>query len=168
MSVAILARPEGIRVYRAPLIDPPFDDELTPLTYRPRPADPQLDIPPEAIAGASPECHSAALRFLNVCLELFNGFRSPSQLRSLVHAAHLLTITDELTRTSRLLAEARRRQPSTSTPGRVRRVQLRTCEPRTGVIEVAAVLSDGVRTWAMCYRLERTQTWRCSYLRVIL
>ncbi|MFD0594411.1 Rv3235 family protein [Catellatospora coxensis] len=56
------------------------------------------------------------------------------------------------------------------TPRRpVRRRQLRTCEPRPGVAEVAAVLSDGRTTWSVAYRLERdTSTWRCTALLVLL
>ncbi|MFD0594410.1 hypothetical protein ACFQZ4_19800 [Catellatospora coxensis] len=74
-----LAVPAGsVRIHRAPPLDPPFDDELRPTTYRPARPEPHEVIPPAAVAGASPECHTAALRFLNLCLELFNGFRSPA------------------------------------------------------------------------------------------
>jgi hypothetical protein len=160
-----------IRVHRAPLVEPPFDDELRPTTYRPRQAIAVEDIiPPEAIAGASPECHSAAHRFLNLCLELFNGFRSPSQLRPLIRVTEAHDVLDELSRGLRKVTERRRqtRVPANNrTP--VRRRQLRTCEPRPGVAEVAAVLSDGRSTWSIAYRLERdAKGWRCTFMAVLM
>lgn len=204
MSVVISAPPEYLRVHRAPLLDPPFEDELSPAIYRPlildtastRFVDPQATTSPEgytaalhfvadaqaneraappvepAIALAAVrnanrlgQTSAAALRFLNVCLELFNGFRSPRQILTLLHVEHAHAVLEELTRTTRHLNEMRRRDNGT----RVRRRQLRTCEPRAGAVEVAAVLTDGVRSFAMCYRLEgEASTWRCTCLRVIL
>ena len=93
--------PGQIRLHRAPLLDPPFDDELLPTTYRPVPYEPRLSVPSAAVAGASPECHTAALRFLNVSLELFNGFRSPAQMRPLIALEQGLAILDELARAAR-------------------------------------------------------------------
>lgn len=153
-----------LRIHRAPLLDPPFDDELIPTTYRASRPDPYDEIPPEAIAGASPECHTAAHRFLNLCLELFNGFRSPAQLRPLLRVTEAHQVMEELSRGLRCLAAPRREHRGT-----VRRRQLRTCEPRPGVAEVAAVLSDGRTTWALAYRLERADgNWRCTSLSVLL
>ena len=164
-------RATPIRVHRAPLVEPPFDDELRPTTYRPRQRVALEDIiPPEAIAGASPECHTAAHRFLNLCLELFNGFRSPAQLRPLIRVTEAHDVLDELSRGLRRITERRRqhRAPAQSrTP--VKRRQLRTCEPRPGVAEVAAVLSDGRSTWSVAYRLERDATgWRCTFMAVLM
>lgn len=161
MSVALAPPPSRIRIHRAPVLDPPFDDELRPSTYRPTLIEPAEAVPPQAIAGASPECHSAALRFLNVCLELFNGFRAPAQLRPLLHIDQATDVLDELARA--LAARAPRRRE------KVRRRQIRTCEPRDGVAEVAAVLCDDSLAWAMAYRLERGATgWRCTALAVLL
>jgi hypothetical protein len=165
MTVAVSVLPDRFRLRRAPLIDPPFDDELTAVLYRPSPFEPAPPLPPEALAVASPECHTAALRFLNLCLELFNGFRSPIQMRPLIHVEHAIAVLDELARIARHLNQVRRRR---QIEANVRRRQLRTCEPREGVIEVAAVLDDGGRSWAMCYRLERSNNWRCTHLRVLL
>jgi Family of unknown function (DUF6459) len=164
MSVAVMAPPDEIRLHRAPPIDPPFDDELFPSLFQPHLHEAFLDLPPLVVAGASREGHTAALRFLNLCLELFNGFRSPAQMRPLLHIQHAFHIHDELADIARRLSHLRRQRPGV----KVRRCQLRTCEPRPGVIEVAAVLNDGVRAWAMCYRLERQGIWRCTYLRVLL
>ncbi|HCT79222.1 MAG TPA: hypothetical protein DGG94_18685 [Micromonosporaceae bacterium] len=167
MSVATKAPPGHIRLHRAPLLDPPFDDELLPTTYRPVPYEPQLTMPSGAVAGASPECHTAALKFLNFCLELFNGFRSPAQMRPLIALEQALAVLDELARGVRKTNELRKHRQD----GKVRRSQVRTCEPRPGAAEVSAVLNNGSRTFAMCYRLERctsTNRWRCTYLKVIL
>src|SRR5829696_2087035 len=159
MSVVTKAPPGHIRLHRAPLLDPPFDDELLPTTYRPVPYEPRLSLPSAAVAGASPECHTAALKFLNVTLELFNGFRSPAQMRPLIALDYGLNILDELARAARRAHDTRKRKPG----ARVRRSQIRTCEPREGIAEVAAVLNDGLRSWAMAYRLERRPTgWRCA------
>ncbi|GAA2378851.1 hypothetical protein Cme02nite_18420 [Catellatospora methionotrophica] len=168
--MTVLAVAAGsVRIHRAPPLDPPFDDELRPVAYQPARPEPRELIPPGAVAGASPECHTAALRFLNLCLELFNGFRSPGQLRPLVRVPQANDVLDELARGLRRLAVLRQSAPA-GTPRRpVRRRQLRTCEPRPGVAEVAAVLSDGRATWSVAYRLERdTASWRCTALTVLL
>ncbi|WP_155369673.1 Rv3235 family protein [Catellatospora vulcania] len=159
----------SVRIHRAPPLDPPFDDELRPTTYRPVRPEPREVIPPEAVAGASPECHTAALRFLNLCLELFNGFRSPSQLRPLLRVTEANDVLEELSRGLRRLAALRQTVPASAPRRPVRRRQLRTCEPRPGVAEVAAVLSDGRSTWSVAYRLERdAANWRCTALTVLL
>lgn len=166
MSVVSNAPPSHIRLHRAPLLDPPLDDELLLTTYRPSPIEP-ITLAPQAIAGASPECHTAALRFLNFCLELLNGFRSPAQMRAVVAIEHATTILDEMSRSMRCVHERRRRHPGS----KVRRSQVRTCEPRPGAGEVTAVLNDGHRTFAMCYRLERhsgSGSWKCVALKVLL
>ena len=76
MSVAVLAPPDQIRLHRAPPIDPPFDDELFPSLFQPHLHEAYFEPYPLVTAGSSQEGHSAALRFLNLCVELFNGFRS--------------------------------------------------------------------------------------------
>jgi hypothetical protein len=163
MSVAIAVPPARIRIHRAPLLDPPFDDELAPDIYCPQPHATLPATPVEPAASA--ECHTAALRVLNLCLELFHGFRSPSQMRPLLHVEHALAVLDELTKTTRHMSQLRRRRAD----ARIHRRGLRICEPRPGVGEVAAVLNDTVRSWAMCYRLERHASgWQCTHLQAIL
>ncbi len=162
MSVAITAPPTRFKIHRAPLLDPPFDDEIVPDVYCPRSRAPVSSEPVDSVSAA---CHTAALRFLNICLELFNGFRSPGQMWPLLHVEHALEVIDELTKTTRHLSEVRRRHID----ARIHRRGLRTCEPRAGVAEVAAVLNDTQRTWAMCYRLERQRSvWQCTHLRAML
>lgn len=161
MSVAVIAPPDQIRLHRAPPIDPPFDDELFPSLFQPHLHEAYFEPIPLVTTAASREGHTAALRFLNLCLELFNGFRSPIQMRPLLDLQHVFHLQDELTDIARRL---RHQRPH----AKVRRSQLRTCEPVLGAIEVAAALSDGARTFAMCYRLERQDDWRCTFLRAIL
>ncbi|WP_117214421.1 Rv3235 family protein [Allorhizocola rhizosphaerae] len=162
MSAAIAAPPARFKIHRAPLLDPPFDDELAPDIYRPQR---HATLPAAPVEPASAESHTAALRFLNLCLELFHGFRSPAQMWPLLHVEHALAVLDELTKTTRHLSELRRRH----TDARIHRRGLRACEPRPGVVEVAAVLNDTLRSWAMCYRLERRTTgWHCTHLKTIL
>jgi uncharacterized protein DUF6459 len=165
MSVAVLAPPDQIRLHRAPSIDPPFDDELFPSLFQPHLHEAYFEPSPLVTAGCSPEGHTAALRFLNLCLELFNGFRSPAQMRPLLDLQQVFHLHDELADISRHLSRHRRRHPN----AKVRRSQLRTCEPVPGVIEVAAVLTDGARTWALCLRIERQKDeWRCTFLHALL
>jgi len=165
MSVAVVAPPDQIRLHHAPPIDPPFDDELFPSLFQPHLHEAYFEPSPLVTAGSSQEGHTAALRFLNLCLELFNGFRSPTQMRPLLDLQHVFDLHDELTDISRHLSRLRHRTSNV----KVRRCQLRTCEPVPGVIEVAAVLCDGARTWALCYRIERQKDeWRCTSLRALL
>ena len=165
MSVAVVAPPDQIRLHHAPPIDPPFDDELFPSLFQPHLHEAYFEPSPLVTAGSSQEGHTAALRFLNLCLELFNGFRSPTQMRPLLDLQHVFDLHDELTDISRHLSRLRHRTSNV----KVRRCQLRTCEPVPGVIEVAAVLCDGARTWALCYRIERQKDeWRCTFLRALL
>ncbi|GFJ91531.1 hypothetical protein Prum_051730 [Phytohabitans rumicis] len=46
--------------------------------------------------------------------------------------------------------------------------QIRVCEPRPGVAEVAAALALAERTWALAYRLERRRgAWLCTAIRLV-
>lgn len=165
MSVALAAPPGEIRVLRAPALDPPFDDELSPSVYVPAPRPEPMPLPPEAIAGASRDSQMAARRFVDRCLETFNGFRSPAQLRPMLHIEHAHEVLEEIVQGVRRLTAARRRSRVHKV---VRCKQIRVCEPRPGAAEVAAVLSDGRHTWSICYRLELiASTWRCSVLQCL-
>ena len=165
MSVAISAPPARFQVHRAPPLDPPFDDELSPLAYRPIAYRPRPALPREALAGASPACEAAAQGFLKVCLELFNGFRSTRQIWPLLHVQHALPVLDELARIQRYAVDLRRQD----TRARLSRRGHRICEPRPGAAEAAAVLCDGSRVWALCYRLEtQDRVWRCTFLKAAL
>ncbi|WP_020520104.1 Rv3235 family protein [Catelliglobosispora koreensis] len=165
MSAVTHAPPAMIRLHRAPLLDPPFDDELSPQTYRPEPVDERFVLPPSALAGASPEAHQACLRFLNFGLEVLNGFRTPAQLRQLIEPETSFVVLEELTRVMHLATEMRRR----TNDSKLRRSTLRVCEPITGAAEAAAVLASPTRTFAVAYRLEkRTPSWKCAFLKFLL
>jgi hypothetical protein len=109
----------------------------------------------------------AAQRFVGVCVEILNGHRAVSHLRAVTAPGEYKQITDQLVaRTNRTyLGRPGRTAP---TPHRVRLIGMRTCEPRDGVVEVAAVLAYGVQTWAMAVRMERSaETWLCKLIQVI-
>src|SRR5688500_7203540 len=128
MSVAMLTPPDQIRLHRAPPIDPPFDDELFPSLFQPHLHEAYFEPSALVTTGSSQEGHSAALRFLNLCVELFNGFRSPIQMRPLLALQHVFNLHDELADIARHLS--RFRHPRSKV--KVRRTQLRTCEPVPG------------------------------------
>ncbi|WP_216592660.1 Rv3235 family protein [Verrucosispora sioxanthis] len=123
--------------------------------------EPARQLPPEALTTATPGATRVAHRFVATCLEVFNGFRPPVQLRRQLDPARVAVLLPELARATARGAPTRRRSP------RLRR--LRVCEPRPTAIEAAAVLTGaGGRSWAMALRLEqRCGNWFCTDLRVL-
>lgn len=93
-SVGTTARP-AFRVRRAPTCEPPFDDECDthgePRTGSPirdaadaeTPALPVLACDSESAAHLANPATRAAGRYVQVCLEVLNGYRPPSHLRTL-------------------------------------------------------------------------------------
>ncbi|MEU6020510.1 Rv3235 family protein [Micromonospora sp. NPDC048871] len=139
------------------------------VTVRPTPArpgrDPVRQLPPGALTTATPGATRVAHRFVASCIEVFNGFRPPVQLRRQLDPARCAHLLPELARGSARAVGTRRRTPR---PGlRLRR--LRVCEPRPNAIEAAAVLTGVVdASWAMALRLEhRRGTWLCTDLRIL-
>jgi hypothetical protein len=146
------------------------------------PAGPALSVvatvPPDAMAGASPEAWEAARRFLSRCIEVINGYRPAGHLRALCDTLEAQSITEQLAGVARRTTRRARPRPAVSDQGRspqagpgpwgvhpadVVRLRLRVCEPRAGVAEAAAVLSQHHRVWAVAFRLERRgPTWRCT------
>ncbi|MCZ7420770.1 MULTISPECIES: Rv3235 family protein [unclassified Micromonospora] len=127
--------------------------------------EPARQLPPEALTTATPGATRVAHRFVATCLEVFNGFRPPVQLRRQLDPARVAVLLPELARATARGAPARRRS---ARPG-VRLRRLRVCEPRPTAIEAAAVLTGaGGRSWAMALRLEqRCGNWFCTDLRVL-
>ncbi len=109
----------------------------------------------------------AAQRFVGVCVEILNGHRAVSHLRAVTAPTDLKQVTDQLVgRTNRMYLGRPGR--TATTPPRVRLLGMRTCEPRDGVIEVAAVLGYGVQIWAMAVRMERpADVWLCKLVQVV-
>ncbi|MDG4763943.1 Rv3235 family protein [Solwaraspora sp. WMMD406] len=119
MTVPTQLRRPPIRLRAAPPLDPPFTDESaqfgTDLGIQlvldlsgSRPAgrvdhhrDPSAPtgrpMPPDALAGASPEARRAAHRFLAACVEIINGFRPVGHARRLSRPAEAHLICAELT-----------------------------------------------------------------------
>lgn len=185
-----------IRLRPVPAFDPPYEDEVSPdfwgaqlalqfdLTGRRR-ARPPIPIPgvtplttpapdaaPAVVPPASPEARRAAKRFLDTCLEIFNGYRPIAHVRPLTVPALAEAVIEQLgtgvDRTARL---RRGQRPGPAGRGqllllRVRR--LHVCEPRPGAAEAAAALSLAGRTWAYAFRLERRRgSWLCTAARVV-
>jgi hypothetical protein len=135
-------------------------------------------VPPDAMAGASPEAWEAARRFLSRCIEVINGYRPAGHLRPMCDTLEAQSITEQLAGVARRTARRAHPRPAASDPGRppqaglgpgaahpadVVRLRLRVCEPRAGVAEAAAVLGQHHRVWAAAFRLERRgPTWRCT------
>ncbi|MEH1097756.1 Rv3235 family protein [Micromonospora sp. CPCC 205561] len=127
-----------------------------------RPADP---LPPGALVSATAEATRAAHRFVCTCVEVLNGYRPPGQLRPLLDPARAAGLLPELARATARSGPVRRR----STRPTVRLRRLRVCEPRSAVVEAAAVLAGPAgHSWAMALRLEhRRGAWLCTALRVL-
>jgi hypothetical protein len=103
----------------------------------------------------------AAMHFLSLCLEVLNGFRPVLHLRPLTAPTEFSAVTEQV---GRALA----RIPRGPKRPRVRLRELRICEPRPEIAEVAAVLGHGDRVWAMALRLERRPAgWLCTFAQVI-
>lgn len=97
MSVTLVANPEkrrgfdqtpnaprSFRVRRAPACEPPFDDERDSAEVFSSWTPPGVTIaPPQTTFKPSTTAAHAASRYVQVCLEVLNGFRPPSHLRTL-------------------------------------------------------------------------------------
>ncbi|BCB85021.1 Rv3235 family protein [Phytohabitans suffuscus] len=190
----------AIRLRPAPALDPPFDDEIAPQLWDqlplqldgatrhrrhapipvPRvrsgiPAIPALstadDTSPPALADASEEAKRAARRFLDVCLEIFNGYRPIAHIRGLTGYNASAIVEQIAACVDRADGIRRAHDPSRAVTGPRRFVilrQLRVCEPRPGVAEGAAALALLGRTWALAFRLERKRgRWQCATIRLV-
>lgn len=192
-----------VRLHPAPVHDPPYDDERPaewwpaaggqpPLElplfpaggWRPEPA-PRPVRPPESSSpgdsppgrrppgSSSPATTAAAVRFVNTCLEILNGYRPLSHVRALADPLAASAVLAELT------GAARRLGPVTCQEGLLRLRAMRTCEPRPGVAEIAVAVgvpgpargtsrvagcgTRGGRAWALAFRLERQHgRWLCT------
>ncbi|WP_433267084.1 Rv3235 family protein [Micromonospora vinacea] len=134
---------------------------LRPVPGRATTTHPAATLPP----ATAPEATRAAHRFVGTCLEVVNGYRSPTQVRALLDPARAGDLLTELARASGRAGPSRRR---TGRP-LVRLLRLRVCEVREAAVEAAAVLTGaGGRSWAMALRLEhRRGRWLCTALHVL-
>jgi hypothetical protein len=158
-----------------PVYDPPYDDEApggtsgpvpgqVPLAL-PTPPAPSLPAPVPPAPGASPASRTAAVRFVNACLEIFNGYRPVAHARALAGPLQAAPVLAALTLASRRLARVAGQPPA----GKIKLRRMRVCEPRDGVAEISVVLTTGCqrpaagRSWAAAFRLERHHgRWQCT------
>jgi hypothetical protein len=131
------------------------------------PARPAPSVPGPRGRNAAPATAGAAAaqRFVNVCVEVLNGFRPAAHLRPFAEPLGFSAIADQLVR--RTVRVRMTRAPQTMTRiVRVRRFVV--CEPRAGVAEVAVVLDDGRSSWAMAIRMEQhPRGWLCALVQVV-
>ncbi|QSB13891.1 hypothetical protein JQS43_20415 [Natronosporangium hydrolyticum] len=186
-----LATPPQLRLRAAPTYDPPFDDQATtdwrsagasqPMLAAPQPLAPAGTSGPAGASGgsadrrsptaAAPATTAAAVRFVNTCLEILNGYRAVNHLRAVTHplaAPEVIAAMTQAVRRLRRTVSPQRASPRRESLVKVR--QMRTCEPRPGVAELAVVVGARVgpqardeRSWALAFRLEQTQDrWLCT------
>ncbi|HZN16772.1 MAG TPA: Rv3235 family protein [Micromonosporaceae bacterium] len=129
-------------------------------TAQPAPAGGPAVLP----RGGPSEARIAVRRFLAVLLEVLDGYRPAGHLRRLTLPSAFAAVTDEVARA------ARRGTRAVTGPRahRFRLRELRVCEPRTGAVEVAAVLGRGECVFAVALRLEQTRaSWLCTVAQVV-
>ena len=193
MTTGLMVRPE-IKIRRAPSYEPPYDDQRHPESWvgggvqlalelspaapagrqpsgagrQPSGARGQGPVPREARVGASPASRSAAVQFVHSCLEILNGYRPATHVRSLSTPASSLEVTQSLAQGARKLGRVLR-GPAGGRPGQLAKLKrMRVCEPRAGVAEVAAVIGTATRGWAVAFRIEHHRgTWLCSTVHVL-
>jgi uncharacterized protein DUF6459 len=194
MRTTVEIAPRGpraaIRLRPAPRCEPPFDDEVEPahwatahqlaLTWAPprvpaatAPRSRRPDAPRTVVAGASADAKLAVRRFVQLCVEVLNGYRPPAHLRRLARPAEAADVVAQGVAGARRVATLRqaiqaagRRPPRRPPPVAV--LRLRLCEPRPGAVEAAVTLITGERTWAMALRMElQHQAWSATTLRLI-
>jgi hypothetical protein len=181
-----LGAPSTVRLRPAPACDPPYDDERHPDVWN-APVQPplELELTPPALpeprhrragskrpgTGTAPGTKAVADRFLKACLEIVNGLRPVAHIRELsrpLEAADVLAAmtdgTRRLHRLTRLPGAGAGRRPNAGTrDARVTLRRMRTCEPRPGALEIAAVIGTNSHTWAAAFRLERRHgRWQCT------
>jgi hypothetical protein len=195
-----------VRVRPAPAYDPPYDEERPSDWFDPEALQPLLELPGlpgtgrrrrpgppdrpactgwpgQVPAGASPPTTAAAARFVNICLEIINGYRPVTHFRALSAPLAAASVLEAMTEA------VHRVRPATRRGGLVKLRAMRTCEPRPGVAEIALVIAidggpgpsqgepanrgpTGSRTgrtgptrqaWGLAFRLERQPgRWQCT------
>ena len=187
----------AISLRPAPPCEPPFDDELEPAVWAPphqlafdwspavhrstpavhrSTAAEQAAKPPahrSVVAGASADARLAVRRFVQLCLEVLNGYRPPAHLRRLALPGEAAGVVAQgVVGAQRVAALRKAAQPPGRRPPRrpppVAVLRLRLCEPRPGAVEAAVALVMEERTWAMAFRMElHHQSWSATTLRLI-
>jgi hypothetical protein len=178
----------AIRLRPTPRCEPPFDDELEPITWATA-HQIALDWPPSqadgpatgtrdpgrrsSLAGASADARLAVRRFVRTCVEVLNGHRPAAHLRRLSRPLEASEVVAQGMAAAHRVADLRR---ASQPPGRHRPrrgapvavIRVRLCEPRPGAIEAAVALLTADRTWALALRLELHQeSWCATTLRMI-
>jgi hypothetical protein len=127
-----------------------------------RPAGQRANVQPRRLITGQ----HAARRYVDLCVEVLNGYRPAAQLRPFTEPRRFAAVADQLIR------RTTRVRMGTATPRRKHRpVLVRRMvvgEPIEGVAEAAAVLGHGDLVWAMAVRMERQgDAWLCTFAGVL-
>jgi hypothetical protein len=106
MISTLLAEPTGpdrratIRVSRPPRLDPPYDDERAAMTAR-KPSPPPPAAPPTTPAAPEPapgmsSAGRIAMAYVRLCVEVLNGYRSPSHLRRIAGPVEFADVIEQI------------------------------------------------------------------------
>ena len=182
----------AVRLRPVPRCEPPFDDEREPAARAiahqlaldwsstgpprapaaaPPPARPHTPRP--IVAGTSADARLAVRHFLNLCVEVLNGYRPPAHLRRVSRPCEAAGVVAQGIAGAQRVAALRStsqlpgRRPARRPPP-VAVVRLLLCQPRPGAVEAAVALVTGERTWAMALRMEcHQECWSATALRLI-
>jgi hypothetical protein len=129
--------------------------------------------------GTSGDAKLAVRRFVQMCVEVLNGYRPAAHLRHMATPQDAAAVVAQaVAGTSRVAqirhgGQPRGRQVRSLArrergPGPVAVLRLQLCEPRAGAVEATILLVTGERTWAMALRMERHHhTWAATTLRLV-
>lgn len=177
----VLTTDSGVRLRSAPTYDPPLEggsgqgwmppaQPTLPLSTLAGPPPQETSTPPVP-DDTDPATRAAAQRFVRTCLEILNGYRPVTHVRSLAYPLAAASVLQAMTFATRRLARA---TAGTSPRAPVHLRRLRVCQPRPGVAEISAVVGTdqrargGVRCWGAAFRLEHHRgRWWCTVARLI-
>ncbi len=121
--------------------------------------------------GTGTEARLAVRRFVQACVEVFDGHRPAAHLRRLALPREAPAVVAQGLVAAQRVADVRRDLQKHTRQRRTVALtvaQLNLCEPRPGAVEAAVVLLCPARAWALALRLERHDTaWLATVLRLI-
>lgn len=187
-----------VRLRPVPRCDPPFDDETgarralavnqlaldlpTPARLlRPPPTPAAVErarqmAAAQAATRTSGDAKLAVRRFVQMCVEVLNGYRPAAHLRRVSLPKDAAGVVAQAVAGSSRVAGLRDTAAAGRKPSRHGRrpggpvavLRFHFCEPRPGAVEAAVLLVTGERTWAMALRMElHNQSWAATTMRLI-
>jgi hypothetical protein len=111
-----------------------------------------------------------ARRYVELALDVVDGFRPYTHLRAGTGLVHLDAVTDQLALLRRPVRASVRPTSGVvrTLAGRMRIRHLRVCQIGERVLEAAAVVGLDEQRWALALRMERPHAvWLCTHLEVL-